>query len=101
VGYTGGVSAKVLHARLAGAAPGLTGAEGEARGRSPCRWWRCSARSTPRSPPWTPRSAAYSPPIPTGTFSLAEACTARFRHHLRRPVPGRRDLLTNRRKHRS
>jgi transposase len=33
VGYTGGVSAEVLHARLAGAAPGLAGAEGEARGQ--------------------------------------------------------------------
>jgi len=32
-GYTGGVSAEVLHARLAGAAPGLAGAEGEARGQ--------------------------------------------------------------------
>src|SRR5215831_7816628 len=30
---TGGVSAGVLHARLAGAAPGLAGAEGEARGQ--------------------------------------------------------------------
>ena len=32
-GYTGGVSATVLHARLAAAAPGLAGAEGEARGQ--------------------------------------------------------------------
>jgi transposase len=33
VGYTGGVSAEALHARLAAAAPGLAGAEGEARGQ--------------------------------------------------------------------
>jgi transposase len=33
VGYTGGVSAEILHARLAAAAPGLAGAEGEARGQ--------------------------------------------------------------------
>jgi transposase len=33
VGYTGGVSAEILHARLAAAAPGLTGAEGDARGQ--------------------------------------------------------------------
>ncbi len=32
-GYTGGVSATVLHARLTAAAPGLAGAEGEARGQ--------------------------------------------------------------------
>jgi transposase len=32
-GYTGGVSAVVLHGRLAAAAPGVTGAEGEARGQ--------------------------------------------------------------------
>jgi transposase len=32
-GYTGGISAAVLHARLTAAAPGLTGAEGEARGQ--------------------------------------------------------------------
>jgi transposase len=32
-GYTGGVPATVLHARLMAAAPGLTGAEGEARGQ--------------------------------------------------------------------
>jgi transposase len=31
--YTGGVSATVLHARLMAAAPGLAGAEGEARGQ--------------------------------------------------------------------
>ena len=33
VRYTGGVSAEILHARLAAAAPGLGGAEGEARGQ--------------------------------------------------------------------
>ena len=33
VGYTGGVSAEILHARLAAAPPGLAGAEGEARGQ--------------------------------------------------------------------
>jgi transposase len=33
VGYTGGVSAEVLWARLDGAAPGLGGAEGECRGQ--------------------------------------------------------------------
>ena len=33
VGYSGGVSAAVLHGRLATAAPGLTGPEGEARGQ--------------------------------------------------------------------
>jgi transposase len=33
VGYSGGVSATVLHARLIAAAPGVTGAEGEARGQ--------------------------------------------------------------------
>ncbi|HEY5359409.1 MAG TPA: transposase [Streptosporangiaceae bacterium] len=33
VGYTGGVSAGILHGRLAAAAPGLSGAEGEARGQ--------------------------------------------------------------------
>jgi hypothetical protein len=33
VGYTGGVSAGTLHDRLAAAAPGLAGAEGEARGQ--------------------------------------------------------------------
>src|SRR5215475_5842200 len=33
VGYTGGVSAGILYDRLAAAAPGLTGAEGEARGQ--------------------------------------------------------------------
>jgi transposase len=33
VGYTGGIPAAVLHARLIAAAPGLTGAEGEARGQ--------------------------------------------------------------------
>ena len=32
-GYTGGVPATVLHARLMAAAPGLAGAEGEARGQ--------------------------------------------------------------------
>jgi transposase len=32
VGYTGGIPAAVLHARLVAAAPGLFGAEGEARG---------------------------------------------------------------------
>jgi transposase len=32
-GYTGGVSAGILHGRLAAAAPGLTGPEGEARGQ--------------------------------------------------------------------
>jgi transposase len=32
-GYTGGVTAAVLHGRLAGAAPGLTGPEGDARGQ--------------------------------------------------------------------
>ena len=32
-GYTGGISAEVLHGRLAAAAPGLTGPEGEARGQ--------------------------------------------------------------------
>jgi transposase len=32
-GYTGGVSAEVLYGRLAAAAPGLTGPEGEARGQ--------------------------------------------------------------------
>lgn len=32
VSYSGGISAAVLHARLADAAPGLTGAEGDARG---------------------------------------------------------------------
>jgi transposase len=32
-GYTGGISAVVLHGRLAAAAPGLAGAEGEARGQ--------------------------------------------------------------------
>jgi len=32
VGYTGGISAAVLHARLVEAAPGLPGAEGDARG---------------------------------------------------------------------
>jgi transposase len=32
-GYTGGVTAGVLHGRLASAAPGLTGAEGDARGQ--------------------------------------------------------------------
>ena len=32
-GYTGGISAAVLHGRLAAAAPGLAGAEGEARGQ--------------------------------------------------------------------
>jgi transposase len=32
-GYTGGVSAAVLHGRLAAAAPGVTGAEGDARGQ--------------------------------------------------------------------
>ena len=32
-GYTGGISAEVLHARLTAAAPGLDGAEGEARGQ--------------------------------------------------------------------
>jgi hypothetical protein len=34
VGYTGGVSAGVLHGRLPAAAPGLAGAEGEARGQN-------------------------------------------------------------------
>jgi len=33
MGYTGGVSARILHDRLAAAAPGLAGAEGEARGQ--------------------------------------------------------------------
>jgi hypothetical protein len=33
VGYTGGISAGVLHGRLPAAAPGLAGAEGEARGQ--------------------------------------------------------------------
>jgi transposase len=33
VGYTGGISAEVLHGRLTAAAPGLTGPEGEARGQ--------------------------------------------------------------------
>jgi transposase len=33
VGYAGGISAEVLHARLTSAAPGLSGAEGEARGQ--------------------------------------------------------------------
>jgi transposase len=33
VGYTGGISAAVLHSRLAAAAPGLAGPEGEARGQ--------------------------------------------------------------------
>jgi transposase len=33
VGYTGGISAAVLHGRLAAAAPGLAGPEGEARGQ--------------------------------------------------------------------
>jgi transposase len=33
VGYTGGIGAEVLHGRLAAAAPGLTGPEGEARGQ--------------------------------------------------------------------
>jgi transposase len=33
VGYTGGISAEILHGRLTAAAPGLTGAEGEARGQ--------------------------------------------------------------------
>jgi transposase len=33
VGYTGGISAVVLHGRLTAAAPGLTGPEGEARGQ--------------------------------------------------------------------
>jgi transposase len=33
VGYTGGVSAGILYDRLAAAAPGLAGAEGEARGQ--------------------------------------------------------------------
>jgi transposase len=33
VGYTGGITASVLHARLAAAAPGLDGPEGEARGQ--------------------------------------------------------------------
>jgi transposase len=32
-GYTGGISAEVLYGRLAGAAPGLDGPEGEARGQ--------------------------------------------------------------------
>jgi transposase len=32
-GYTGGISAAVLHGRLTSAAPGLDGAEGEARGQ--------------------------------------------------------------------
>jgi transposase len=32
-GYTGGVSAGILHGRLAAAAPGLTGPEGDARGQ--------------------------------------------------------------------
>lgn len=32
-GYTGGISAEVLHRRLTGAAPGLAGPEGEARGQ--------------------------------------------------------------------
>jgi transposase len=32
-GYTGGVSAGILHGRLAAAAPGLSGAEGQARGQ--------------------------------------------------------------------
>jgi transposase len=32
-GYTGGISAAVLHGRLTAAAPGLDGAEGEARGQ--------------------------------------------------------------------
>jgi transposase len=32
-GYTGGISAAVLHGRLTAAAPGLTGPEGEARGQ--------------------------------------------------------------------
>ena len=32
VGYTGGIPADVLYARLTDAAPGLDGAEGEARG---------------------------------------------------------------------
>jgi transposase len=32
-GYTGGISAEVLHGRLAAAAPGLTGPESEARGQ--------------------------------------------------------------------
>jgi transposase len=32
-GYTGGISAVVLHARLAAAAPGLAGPEGKARGQ--------------------------------------------------------------------
>ena len=31
--YTGGISAAVLHGRLAGVAPGLTGPDGEARGQ--------------------------------------------------------------------
>jgi transposase len=33
VGYTGGIAAEILHRRLAAAAPGLTGAEGDARGQ--------------------------------------------------------------------
>ena len=33
VGYTGGIAAEVLHSRLAGAAPGLAGVEGDARGQ--------------------------------------------------------------------
>jgi transposase len=33
VGYTGGVSAEILYSRMAGAAPGLVGAEGDARGQ--------------------------------------------------------------------
>jgi transposase len=33
VGYTGGISAEILHGRLAAAPPGLTGSEGEERGQ--------------------------------------------------------------------
>ena len=71
LGYTGGISAGVLHGRLPPRPRGWPVPRARHAGRSPLRSWPCSAPSLSRSPCWTPRSARCSRRIQTSTSSPA------------------------------
>ena len=86
VGYTGGISADVLHGRLTSAAPGLDGAEGEARGQITLALVVMLAALNDQITVWSRKSPSCSPRIPTGTSSPACPAPGRARRE-----PARRD----------
>ena len=77
VGYNGGIAAEVLYARLAAAAPGLVGAEADARGQITLCLVSTVGTSTRRSLSSEDLIAGSSPPTPINTSS--RVCPGRGR----------------------